>query len=106
MDTSGASAGAFCSTAMPGAASLPAGVSPPVGGASWAQLLVAQAPVADALLRSITVTAASGPQPEGIFVAAAEKELAESSVEIAQISWVNATYITDEIGRASCRERV
>ncbi len=30
------------------------------------------------------------------FVAAAEKELAESSVEIAQISWVNATYITDD----------
>ncbi|OWK29346.1 M2 family metallopeptidase [Sphingomonas dokdonensis] len=30
------------------------------------------------------------------FVAATEKELAESSVEIAQISWVNATYITDD----------
>ncbi len=30
------------------------------------------------------------------FVAAAEKELAATSVEIAQISWVNATYITDD----------
>ncbi|OWK33013.1 M2 family metallopeptidase [Sphingomonas mucosissima] len=30
------------------------------------------------------------------FVAAAEKELAASSVELAQISWVNATYITDD----------
>lgn len=30
------------------------------------------------------------------FVAATEKELAVSSVELAQISWVNATYITDD----------
>jgi peptidyl-dipeptidase A len=30
------------------------------------------------------------------FVAAAEKELAGTSVELAQISWVNATYITDD----------
>ena len=30
------------------------------------------------------------------FVAATEKELADTSVEIAQISWVNATYITDD----------
>jgi len=36
------------------------------------RLLVSQAPVATALLRSITVSAASGPQPDGILVAAAD----------------------------------
>ncbi len=36
------------------------------------------------------------PAQADAFVAAAEKELAETSVEIAQISWVNATYITDD----------
>ena len=30
------------------------------------------------------------------FVAAAEQELADSSVDLARISWVNATYITDD----------
>jgi peptidyl-dipeptidase A len=37
------------------------------------------------------------------FVAATEKELAATSVEIAQISWVNATYITDDTDALSAK---
>ncbi len=37
------------------------------------------------------------------FVAAAEKELAASSVAVAQISWVNATYITDDTDALAAR---
>lgn len=51
-----------------------------------------QAAPAPAAASTAALTAAQA----DAFVAAAEKELAESSVEIAQISWVNATYITDD----------
>jgi len=47
------------------------GVAPVVNVYSG-RLLMSQAPVATALLQSITVSAASGPQPDGIFVAAAD----------------------------------
>ena len=51
-----------------------------------------QAAPAPAAASTAALTAAQA----DAFVAAAEKELAESSVEIAQISWINATYITDD----------
>ncbi|WP_085809569.1 M2 family metallopeptidase [Sphingomonas sp. TZW2008] len=51
-----------------------------------------QAQPATASRTSAPVTAAQA----DAFVAAAEKELADTSVELAQISWVNATYITDD----------
>ena len=37
------------------------------------------------------------------FVAAAEKQLAEESIEGAQIAWVNATYITDDTDALAAR---
>ena len=45
---------------------------PPVVNVFSGRLLLAQASPAAALLRSITVSAAAGPQPDGIFVAAAD----------------------------------
>ncbi|MBY0304463.1 MAG: M2 family metallopeptidase [Sphingomonas sp.] len=49
-------------------------------------------PAAETATRTVALTAADA----DAFVAAAEKQLAEYSIDASRIQWVNATYITDD----------
>jgi len=49
-------------------------------------------PAAEAATKTVALTAADA----DAFVAAAEKQLAEYSIDASRIQWVNATYITDD----------
>ena len=49
-------------------------------------------PAAETATKSVALTAADA----DAFVAAAEKQLAEYSIDASRIQWVNATYITDD----------
>ncbi|MDQ3075359.1 MAG: M2 family metallopeptidase, partial [Pseudomonadota bacterium] len=66
-------------------------------------VMAVEAPAAEAMAGEPVVAAQLTPEAADAFIAAAEKDLFDYSVESSQVNWVNATYITEDTDAMAAR---
>ncbi len=66
-------------------------------------VMAVDAPVVAPAMAAVDVSTQPTPEAADAFIAAAEKDLFDYSVEASQVNWVNATYITEDTDAMAAR---